>query len=89
MIKFYLRRIFDVTGTSGTGIIAEGVIFTDGTVAMRWKTETASTCIYNSINDVVKIHGHNGASIVETEEGVTLGAIPFVARPRPPLRKTS
>jgi hypothetical protein len=60
MIPFVLNRIEDETGISGTGVVAEGVIFTDGTVAVRWLTETASMGVYQSIEDVETIHGHGG-----------------------------
>jgi hypothetical protein len=36
----------------------EGVQFTDGTVAVRWCTACASTSIWNSIEDMLIIHGH-------------------------------
>ncbi|MFF3358364.1 hypothetical protein ACFYWN_38440 [Streptomyces sp. NPDC002917] len=64
LIRFHLVRTEDVTGVSGTGIVAGGVIFPDGTVAMRWNTGTSSTAIYDSIDDVTEIHGHNGATVV-------------------------
>jgi hypothetical protein len=67
---FLLVRDEDATGVSGTGPIAQGVIFKDGTCAMRWTTKTASTCIYDSVDDVLAIHGHNGKTrIVKPEEG--------------------
>lgn len=59
---FYLYREEDVTGTSGTGTVAEGIIFTDGACALRWRTTVASTAIYASIEDVETIHGHGGAT---------------------------
>lgn len=62
--RFYLVRTQDLTGVSGTGRVAGGVIFPDGTVAMRWNTGVASTAIYDSITDVETIHGHNGATVV-------------------------
>ncbi|UXX94059.1 hypothetical protein N7U49_21900 [Streptomyces sp. AD2-2] len=64
LVRFHLDRHEDITGISGEGTVAGGVIFPDGTVAMRWNTGTASTAIYDSINDVVEIHGHNGATVV-------------------------
>jgi hypothetical protein len=57
---FMLRRTEDVSGLSGTGMVAEGVEFTDGRVAMRWRTEVTSTVLYDSVEDVVWIHGHEG-----------------------------
>lgn len=35
MNRFELVRDVDVTGISGTGVVAEGVEFSDGTVALR------------------------------------------------------
>ena len=62
---FVLIRDADVSGTSGTGVVAEGVVFSDGTVAMRWLTRTRSTALYDNLEDLVEIHGHDGASRVE------------------------
>jgi hypothetical protein len=61
---FHLHRTEDETGISGTGLVAEGVVFGDGTVALRWLTETSSTAVYDSLQDVVKIHGHGGRTQV-------------------------
>jgi hypothetical protein len=36
----------------------EGVVFSDGTVAIRWLTEFRSHSIWASWADVEKIHGH-------------------------------
>lgn len=37
---------------------AEGVIFTDGSVALRWRTACRSTSVWASIADMLNIHGH-------------------------------
>lgn len=58
--RFVLCRDEDETGVSGTGDVADGVRFPDGTVAMRWRTGTASTAVYDSVADVEAIHGHGG-----------------------------
>lgn len=60
MDLFELHRDHDQTGVSGVGVVAEGVVFTDGRVAMRWRTGTASTAIYDGVDDVAAIHGHQG-----------------------------
>lgn len=60
MRRFYLNRKEDETGVSGTGVIAEGVMFSSGKVAMTWKTKYTSYVFYDSIEDVEHIHGHNG-----------------------------
>jgi len=61
---FRLLRDRDVSGVSGTGIVAEGVQFTDGTVAIKWLTEKASTVIWANLDDAMSIHGHDGATQV-------------------------
>lgn len=68
MKTFILQRNEDLSGISGTGIVAHGVQFPDGHCAMRWNTETASTAVYTSIEDVVTIHGHGGATILVWNE---------------------
>lgn len=65
MRRFHLKRIEDETGISGTGIVTDGIEFDDGTVIMKWNTDTSSVAIYQSIEDVVIIHGHQGKTVVE------------------------
>jgi len=60
MRRFELHREVDESGISGTGIVAEGVAFSDGTAALRWKAQYKSTAVYQSMVDVEAIHGHNG-----------------------------
>lgn len=63
MRTFNLVRHNDVTGISGTGVVAQGVEFDDGAVAMRWVVgEHRSTALWASIEAVVAIHGHGGAT---------------------------
>lgn len=45
--------------------MAEGVEFGDGTCVIRWLTATPSTAIYASIQDLEKIHGHEGATVID------------------------
>lgn len=60
MMMFKLVRETDVSGISGTGDVAEGIVFTDGTVVLRWTTETPTTVIHDSLESVNRIHGHGG-----------------------------
>ena len=60
MRLFYLKRIEDASGVSGTGLVAEGVVFDDNTCALRWLTKTPSTALYSSVQDLENIHGHEG-----------------------------
>ena len=57
---FWLDRVEDESGVSGTGHVAQGVVFFDGVVALRWMTEYRSSAIYASLDDVERIHGHGG-----------------------------
>ena len=61
---FYLERVVDVTGISGTGVISQGVEFSDGTCVMKWLTDTSSIGIYNSIEELIQIHGHGGNTVL-------------------------
>ena len=59
--RFVLFRNEDVTGVSGTGVVAEGVQFRDGKVVLRWCVgEHRSTVNWDSIEAVDAIHGHDG-----------------------------
>lgn len=65
MRLFKLVRSEDVSGVSGTGAVAEGVVFTDGTVVLRWLGVRTSTGIYKSLEMMLEVHGHEGATVVE------------------------
>jgi hypothetical protein len=60
--RFYFDRQTDVSGTSGTGAVCEGVQLSDGRVVIRWLTYLSSLAIYDSIEDAIKIHGHDGST---------------------------
>lgn len=62
--RFVLKRHADVTGVSGIGIVAEGVEFSDGTVALRWTSAWPTSVVFHDkgIEAVEAIHGHNGAT---------------------------
>lgn len=66
--KFHLQRIEDESGVSGTGRVAEGVVFSNGWVAMTWLTRHTSAAIYTSLHEVEKIHGHSGKTKVVLDE---------------------
>jgi hypothetical protein len=60
MRRFYLERAEDASGVSGTGIVAEGVVFTTGYVALTWLTHLQCNSFYHSVDVMLKIHGHHG-----------------------------
>jgi hypothetical protein len=59
--RFVLVREEDPTGMSGTGIVAEGVQFTNGRVALTWKTEFISVTTFDNIATVETLHTHFGS----------------------------
>lgn len=42
------------------GVVADGVIFPDGSVAMKWRGADGSTDIYDSIEVVERVHADDG-----------------------------
>lgn len=64
MILFQLHRIEDESGVSGVGIVAEGVVFASGKVALSWLTPRTSVAVYDDLATVDAIHGHNGKTRV-------------------------
>lgn len=73
--RFLLHRTKDDTGISGTGVVAEGIEFSDGTVVLRWiavrpgtdahkQGVVATTALHDDITSVIALHGHGGATTV-------------------------
>ncbi len=65
-----MNRIEDVNGISGTGHVAEVVEFTDGTCVVRWirgatKQDVASTVLYDNKEQLLKVHGHDGKTVLD------------------------
>lgn len=60
--RFELHRDIDETGVSGTGVIAEGVVFSDDTVALRWLTDWPTSVVFHDrgMAAVEHVHGHGG-----------------------------
>ena len=60
MRPFWLRRVEDESGVSGVGLVAEGVVFSNGWCALTWLTDHESVAFYPSLEEVETIHGHDG-----------------------------
>jgi len=71
---FCLHRHHDVSGVSGDGIVAHGVEFPDGTVALRWVGSNPTSVVFhdNGIESVEAIHGHGGNTEVVWVAGVQM-----------------
>jgi hypothetical protein len=63
--RFVLRRSEDVSGISGTGIVAEGAQFAGGKCAVAWCGPACSVGVYDDITSVEAIHGHGGRTVIE------------------------
>lgn len=65
--RFQLNRVEDATGVSGTGIVAQGCAFPSGKAALAWCTSGTpnSVALYDTVEDLVAIHGHGGRTVVE------------------------
>lgn len=64
MELFQLQRDEDESGVSGTGVVAEGIKFTNGVCVVNWTTPHRSLGIFDSVADLVAIHGHGGKTRV-------------------------
>lgn len=62
--RFVLFRKEDETGVSGTGIVAEGVLFSTSKSVISWLSDTPSVEVYDSIEEIERIHGHHGKTVI-------------------------
>jgi len=60
MRRFVLIRVEDLTGVSGTGEVAEGTVFSSGLAVIHWLREPYAMGVYQSLEDVISVHGHEG-----------------------------
>lgn len=71
--RFVLDRHKDATGTSGTGVVAEGICFSNGKVALHWLSHLGAVNVYDSMHVCTALHGHMGDTVVvwldEEEDG--------------------
>lgn len=62
--RFKLVRSADPSGVSGTGVVALGVQWPNGHVALHWLGDDPATAVWQSIDSVLRIHGHDGLTVV-------------------------
>lgn len=60
--RFVLQRNRDETGVTGTGIVAEGIVFNDGKVVLRWLGAKSSIVVWDDLETAMQVHGHGGAT---------------------------
>jgi hypothetical protein len=70
---FVLVRHTDVSGVSGTGVVAEGAVWSDGSASVRWPgrrsgpgcRRSGSVAFWpDGVGEVEATHGHDGATEV-------------------------
>jgi hypothetical protein len=66
--KFYLLRHIDVNGQSGTGIVAEGVLYDFGMGSMTWLTDEPTVTVFiRGMRGIKNLHGHDGKTEIVVE----------------------
>ncbi len=81
MRQFQFHRDVDDGGVSGTGIVAEGVQFQNGKIALTWLTKHTSIAIYDDVETLEAIHGHQGKTRI-----VWLELVPLLGETSRPQR---
>jgi hypothetical protein len=69
---FELVRYRDPSGVSGTGVVAEGCEFTDGSVALRWRGDNPATAVWPNVDAILAVHGHQGATEIRWIDAQTV-----------------
>ncbi|SRR5258708_36136173 len=62
---FHLVRTEDVSGVSGTGVVAEGVEFENGKCVICWRGTHSSVAVYENTEEILSIHGHEGRTVLK------------------------
>lgn len=65
MKVFHLVRTEDLSGISGTGVVAEGVEYECGKCVICWRGDHSSVNVYESLEEMLAIHGHEGRTTVK------------------------
>ncbi|MFI1889851.1 hypothetical protein [Streptomyces jumonjinensis] len=64
--RFYLQRDVDTTGPSGTGRVADGVVWHDGTASVIWRSPRPSIAFWyrsgDGMTDAEWVHTHCGGT---------------------------
>ncbi|MAT45040.1 MAG: hypothetical protein CL609_22130 [Anaerolineaceae bacterium] len=63
--RFVLVRCEDINGISGTGEVAEGTVFRSGMAVINWLREPFAIGVYQTMEDVILVHGHEGRTQIQ------------------------
>lgn len=71
--RFFLKRVVDSSGVSGTGYVAFGVQWPSGKVTIEWVIgEHISQENHETLEDCMAIHGHGKNTVVEWVDAIDL-----------------
>ena len=62
---FRLIRTEDISGISGTGVVAEGCEWENGKVTVCWLGTYGTIEQADNLHQIEKLHGHGGRTYVE------------------------
>lgn len=84
--RFHLVRHRDISGVSGVGIVAEGVVWSSGAVCLHWPGYPQATSSWASVHDLIAAHGHGGATeVVWLDQGSAIQSA-ALDQPDQPIR---
>lgn len=63
--RFKLVRHTDHTGVSGEGTVAYGIMWSDGSLTLRWNGQYSSLVHWREIEHLLAVHGHDGATEIQ------------------------
>lgn len=64
-----LVRNLDVSGVSGTGTVAQIVQLANGKFVLAWVGDHPSTTIWDDLDGILAVHGHDGATVIRWADG--------------------
>ncbi len=68
--RFRLMRHVDVSGVSGSGLVAVGAQFPSGRCVIEWlpgRVDVRSLNIYQNLDEIRVVNGHSGFTQIEFE----------------------
>jgi hypothetical protein len=74
---FVLVRHRDVSGVSGTGVVAEGTVWSDGSACLRWPGRHGAAAFWpGGVQAIEAVHRHHGSTQVRylDDPGAVAGA---------------
>lgn len=77
---YWWVRDVDETGMSGTGRVAQVAVFEDGSAVLRWlkarnSAGVASTVLYETVEQLVHVHGHGGRKTGHLESAFNVAKV--------------